>query len=270
MEDLESLFKFIRLSPFDSGRVFQKCVTDPLKNGELSGLKALHTLLRSIGLRRTTDVLEALPAVSERIQTLELSPQEQMQYNEINQELGKEIETLTCSGNSKNAYQPILKAIMRLRQLCNHGTSAVSARETSCEISALEAQFGLQPSTECSQCSCPLEVSSRTTSQQDSTTCCHIWCQDCFSFEKSNGNVIGGKRKKWAVVCPLCGHPVTSATSVPAATATATATAAAFGPSTPVMDSGCSSQTEMDFSFDTFSTKVTAVVNDIECSEGKG
>lgn len=263
--DLESLFKFIRLSPFDRGRDFQTFVTGPLKNGESSGVKNLSTLLRSICLRRSTDVLETLPRVSEMIRTLELSPQERTQYTCIIHGSIDEIDALTCAGNSRKACQSILKVILRLRRLCNHGTSGVSPREPSCELAALESQFGLQPSTVCSQCNHAIEPSSGITNQEGSTTCCHIWCQNCFALEKGRNDFTGGKRKKKTVICPLCGCPVTSATSIQAITA------AVAGTSTAIMDSDYSSQTEMDFSFDNaFSTKITAVVNDIESSQDKG
>jgi len=261
LEDLESLIRFIRVSPFDSGKDFQKYITGPLKTGASSGPKNLGTLLRSICLRRTMHVLETLPGVTETIRTLELSPQERMQYASINQESRDKIDALTCSGNTRNVYQSFLNAILRLRLLCNHGASGASSSETSCDISALESQFWSQPSVVCSQCGCAVEVSSRNPNQEDSKTCFHQWCQDCFSLQKNEDDITGGKRKRKTVICPFCDCTVTSAAC------TSAVSAAVAGASTP--DHG--SMTEMDFFFDNaFSTKITAVVDDIENSEDKG
>jgi len=114
LNNLQSLLRFLRLSPFDDDKSFHKYISGLLKANNLSGLQNLHNLLSSICLQRMTEVLQALPDIIEKIRILELSPEERIRYSNITETSPKEIGSLVCAGKASSAYQCILNPILRL------------------------------------------------------------------------------------------------------------------------------------------------------------
>jgi SWI/SNF-related matrix-associated actin-dependent regulator of chromatin subfamily A3 len=268
LEDIESLLRFIRLQPFDDGKTFQKFITGPLKTGSPRGIQNLRTLLSTVCLRRTTNVLHDLPEIVEEIRVLDLSPQERTQYSSISEAAREDLDALVSSGGASNVYQCILKAILSLRLLCNHGTSGVQTldwRESSFDTSEVESQ--LWPTqqasdTKCSHCFSVVGTFDRRVTgpinmSQNFVGCSHTWCEDCISHYEGCLETTGDWQT--TVVCPLCENIATAETPI--------AVTSGFGL---VVDSGYSSNTEADYSLQTtFSTKITAVLKDIEEGQDK-
>ncbi|KAI5820879.1 SNF2 family N-terminal domain-containing protein [Pyronema omphalodes] len=268
LEDMESLLRFIRLEPFDDGKTFHNYITGPLKTGSPRGIQNLRTLLSTVCLRRTTNVLHDLPEIVEEIRVLELSPEERTQYSSISEAAREDIDSLVSSGGALNVYQCILKAILRLRLLCNHGTSGVGTldcRESS--LDTLEVESQLRPTqqesnTKCSHCFSAAGTFNRPETReinmsQRSVGCSHTWCEDCISQYKGRLGATGDQRT--AISCPLCENIKTVETSN------------AVTPGLDLVpDSGYSSSTEADYSLQTaFSTKISAVLKDIEEGQDK-
>ncbi|KAF8247265.1 hypothetical protein K440DRAFT_308066 [Wilcoxina mikolae CBS 423.85] len=263
LDDLQSLLRFLRLSPFDDGKTFDKHISGLLKANNLSGLQNLRMLLSSICLRRTTEVLQALPDITEEIRVLELSPEERRRYCNITEESKKQIDSLVCAGNAANAYQCILSAILRLRLLCNHGTFDVQETNPNLDSTNLPAptesssSMKKEASLTCSHCFSAVDSSTQHTQCPDteaSVSCFHTWCTECLSLHQSC--LYSGQNGTTAIICPLCGKPVAEDTNI----------------ATPEADSGYGSPVDMDCDSQTgFSTKISAVINEIRgtIAEGK-
>ena len=56
-EDIQSLFQFLRLAPFEDKSVFMRYIGRPVQNGDAVGTSFLRTSLKSACLRRTKDLL---------------------------------------------------------------------------------------------------------------------------------------------------------------------------------------------------------------------
>jgi len=56
VEELYSLFHFLRARPLDEWEVFRNRIAAPIKNGQTKlAMKRLHVLLKAVMLRRTKD-----------------------------------------------------------------------------------------------------------------------------------------------------------------------------------------------------------------------
>ncbi|KAI1481970.1 SNF2 family N-terminal domain-containing protein [Daldinia eschscholtzii] len=118
LEDLGSLVEFLRIHPFDDPDVFKHTFLTPIDQGQQSGWDQLKSLIQSIALRRTKESVNSdlcLPSRKDFIHHVRLNSEEQTLYNLVKRGFALAIES---GGAVMNTFQFIL----RLRQICNHGS----------------------------------------------------------------------------------------------------------------------------------------------------
>ncbi|OBT69919.1 hypothetical protein VE03_00430 [Pseudogymnoascus sp. 23342-1-I1] len=120
-EDIGALIRILRVPELESRSTFQKYIISPLATGMPRSSRNLRLLLNSVCLRRLVTIMN-LPAVTYQVQRLDLSPGEKQLYEDILESSSQEIEEAISSKKSSAAYSSILRAILRTRMLCNHGT----------------------------------------------------------------------------------------------------------------------------------------------------
>ncbi|KAI9715837.1 MAG: hypothetical protein M1828_000578 [Chrysothrix sp. TS-e1954] len=127
LDDLGALIKFLHIKPFDTQRNFSQYIISPFKTADPEILPKLRVLVDSITLRRNKDKLD-LPGRIERIQYLKMSEQERMYYQFYAQQADKNVRSLlgTRDKLGGQAYAHILRAVLRLRLLCAHGSDLLS------------------------------------------------------------------------------------------------------------------------------------------------
>ncbi|KAJ4302642.1 hypothetical protein N0V90_001531 [Kalmusia sp. IMI 367209] len=84
LEDIGSLFAFIRIIPFNNPSMFRKYIALPFDEGGKRrdlAIERFTRLLDSLCLRRTKDLLH-LPEEHARVRNIEFSPEERMQYEQ--------------------------------------------------------------------------------------------------------------------------------------------------------------------------------------------
>ncbi|KEY67680.1 hypothetical protein S7711_03933 [Stachybotrys chartarum IBT 7711] len=140
LDELQSLVRFLRISPYDDLREWKEQIDKPMKNGKGHiAIRRLHTLLRCFMKRRTKDILKADGAlnpggkpsaegeasttgfrVTERkIVTVatELSPAERRFYDRLEERADQSMERMM---QGKVMYASAFTLLLRLRQVCNH------------------------------------------------------------------------------------------------------------------------------------------------------
>ncbi len=213
IDDAHALVQFLRTPPLDSLSVWRRLVTDPLRNGEISGLNTLRQLLGCLCLRRTRDVL-VLPNLSLQIRSLTLSQQESMPYNQIKSDLKERIEIALSGPGQDHTISSVLQGILRLRLLCNHGVSTKYHMDsiTHGSSSSKEESFALLQligGTNCVNCTSRVDSLDEGEGLASGviTGCSHLVCRSC--LDRNAVPLVGT-----VLNCPLC-NQATSAQSQP-------------------------------------------------------
>jgi len=203
IDDAHALVQFLRTPPLDSLSVWRRLVTDPLRNGEISGLNTLRQLLGCLCLRRTRDVL-VLPNLSLQIRSLTLSQQESMAYNQIKSDLKERIEIALSGPGQDHTVSSVLQGILRLRSLCNHGlcTKYHMNSITDGSSSSKEESFALLQligETSCVRCTSRVDTLDEGEGLASGvmTSCAHLICRPC--LDRDAVSLVGT-----VLNCPLC------------------------------------------------------------------
>ncbi|KAJ2906319.1 hypothetical protein MKZ38_002035 [Zalerion maritima] len=127
LEDLGSLFSFMRLSPFYDPAVFNRHILQPFKNADPNVVPKLRVLVDSVTIRRKKSLI-TLPKKHDNVVKLEFSPQERRDYQVFAGDAQNRAVALTrhSSGLKGRAYMTILQAISRLRKMCAFGTGGLN------------------------------------------------------------------------------------------------------------------------------------------------
>ncbi|KAG0649190.1 ATP-dependent helicase GTA, partial [Hyphodiscus hymeniophilus] len=121
LEDIGSLFAFIRAHPFHSVAMFRRFVAIPfdesVERRELA-TKNLTLLLDSLCLRRSREFLH-LPTPEDRVRILKFSPAEREQYEQTKKIMNRALRQKASESYSKSIFG-MFQVQLQLRILCNH------------------------------------------------------------------------------------------------------------------------------------------------------
>ncbi|ORX34003.1 SNF2 family N-terminal domain-domain-containing protein [Kockovaella imperatae] len=126
IEDVQALFKFLRLSPVDEKEVFNKYIAGPCKFGEQIGVARLQLVMRCCTLRRTKDSttdgkkILNLPSRKEIQLWLDLSEEERRAYDDRASKAKEKLEDLKAKNLLSKNIGNVLQDVLRLRQICDH------------------------------------------------------------------------------------------------------------------------------------------------------
>ncbi|OQV01237.1 Helicase conserved domain-containing protein [Cladophialophora immunda] len=185
LDDIGSLFAFIKIYPFDRLGVFRKHITAPFDDGgirRLEGQQNLVQLFDSICIRRTKDHLNlALPV--ETIHPIQLSLEERAQYKKTKEDMKRALQHLVGASESRSRFS-MFQAQLQLRLLCNHGTFqhqfhwAKSRNTRDAREDALNSA-GTDGEVKCSACEQTVHAVLTNRPSGMSDKCAHILCSEC-------------------------------------------------------------------------------------------
>jgi SWI/SNF-related matrix-associated actin-dependent regulator of chromatin subfamily A3 len=121
LEDLGSLFQFLRIQPFNTPADFRKYIVHPMSAGNTRGLDNLRAVLESMCLRRTRHILP-LPQFMNNDEEIDLSIDEAKIYQSIQAEANRAFHKAINSNSTVGLLSSFLQLILQSRLLCNHGT----------------------------------------------------------------------------------------------------------------------------------------------------
>ncbi|KAI1211065.1 SNF2 family N-terminal domain-containing protein [Annulohypoxylon truncatum] len=191
LEDLGALVEFLKVDPFDDPSTFKNTFLTPISQGEQSGWERLRLLVRSIALRRTKKALDSdlnLPLRYEIDHMVDLDDNEKALYDLVKRNFAMATDS---GGPTMKTFQLIL----RLRQVCNHGSDLLphSLRSWLHEASAFDAAF--PPLQRCEQCDTTIDEEGELSSCL--LSCFHQVCRTCLAIDDSLVNST-------SPICPLC------------------------------------------------------------------
>lgn len=140
LDELQSLVKFLRISPYDDLKQWKEHIDKPMKNGKGHiAIRRLHSLLRCFMKRRTKEILKKDGALNpggkpsaageasttgfkhteRKVVTIsaKLPPAERKFYDRLEARADKSMEAMM---QNKLSYANAFTLLLRLRQACNH------------------------------------------------------------------------------------------------------------------------------------------------------
>jgi SWI/SNF-related matrix-associated actin-dependent regulator of chromatin subfamily A3 len=208
LEDIGSLFAFIRIIPFNNTSVFRKYIATPFDDGgkrRNMAIKRFTRLLDSLCLRRTKDLLH-LPEQEDRVRNIEFSREERIQYDQTQNMMMRAAKN-QVGGFDQKSTLGLFQVQLQLRILCNHGTYqqpfSWNRRKLHLidEREAMEAKLGRDSEVTCSACKQTMSLlDAGSMFRRFTEHCRHVLCFEC--IEESMPNVADSTTPE----CPLCAH----------------------------------------------------------------
>lgn len=183
---------FLRVVPFDNAAVFKQEISSLIKEGDETGFEKLASLVRATSLRRVkTDANEdiQLQHRHEIIERVELDASERQIYDIIKR-------TASNAVDSGKPMQNVLQAILKLRQVSNHGRDLLST-ETRAWLDAAQ-RYGTSDDSSSGTCeNCFRSIEQDFMLATSVLHCFHQVCFECLRFSAAKDNVDD-------VSCPIC------------------------------------------------------------------
>ncbi|KAF2866465.1 P-loop containing nucleoside triphosphate hydrolase protein [Massariosphaeria phaeospora] len=193
LEDIGSLFAFLRVSPFQSLGVFRKFIAVPFDEGEKRRKIAIEPfthLLDSLCLRRKKDLLHL--------------PDQRDRYEQTKKIMFRAVRNQVGVFDHKSTLG-LFQVQLQLRILCNPGTYQQPFSWTRRKLYLLderedvESAVGRNGEVTCSACQTTMPLFGPGTMYQRYTeNCKHVLCSECIEQSMSNMEDSGHTK------CPLC------------------------------------------------------------------
>ncbi|KAF2638942.1 hypothetical protein P280DRAFT_404018 [Massarina eburnea CBS 473.64] len=206
LEDIGSLFAFIKIIPFNNASNFRKYIAQPFDEGgkrREMAIEKFTRLLDSLCLRRTKDLLH-LPDAQNRVRNIELSPEERLQYDQTQKMMMRAAKN-KVGGFDQRSTLGLFQVQLQLRILCNHGTFqqpfSWNRRKLHLqdEREAMEALQGREGEVTCSACKSTMPLIGPGSMYRRFTEHCrHVLCSECIEESIPDASV------RQTADCPLC------------------------------------------------------------------
>ncbi|KAK5089273.1 hypothetical protein LTR24_006342 [Lithohypha guttulata] len=236
IEDLGSLTIFLRLYPYDTISRFNQYIRAPAQSGDPSFLKRLRVFVDSFTLRRLRDRID-LPERHDLIVNLDLSKEERALHEYFREKFTVVVKDMARENGKKatgGQYHRVLKGIMILRLVCDHGKELLGEAELEeykgsapddpvdieqekrpADITTRMAyeHFGMMAEADmdmCARCSRRFGGDSPTSdldSPESSALavvlpCLEVFCSDCFETYRAAFNAASASGEN--IVCEEC------------------------------------------------------------------
>ncbi|KAI9203791.1 SNF2 family N-terminal domain-containing protein [Polychytrium aggregatum] len=127
LDELYSLFRFLRVKPYCDYATYKREVSDPFKQSRpKTAIKRLQIILKAVMIRRTKfSKLEGkpllnLPQRKVELKTIPFSLQERRFYDSLEDRMRRKLDAYMQEGSMGTNYTNVLCLLLRLRQACNH------------------------------------------------------------------------------------------------------------------------------------------------------
>lgn len=125
VEDLYSMFKFLKVEPLGDLQEFRNYILKPIKGGQVTlAIERLQVVLSAVMLRRRKDVVRndalRLPDRHVHVVQCQFDEGERGLYRILEGCLRSKVEDWVKQGSVKTRFACVLEMLLRLRQACDH------------------------------------------------------------------------------------------------------------------------------------------------------
>ncbi|KAF2994772.1 hypothetical protein E8E14_002949 [Neopestalotiopsis sp. 37M] len=192
LEDLGALISFLKVPILEKAPTFRKFITNPIESGSRNRFKNLHTLLRTVCLRRTRQSCLDLPVPISKEQRLVLAPSEYSDYQGLLVQGRLEYDMAVSRRGHSNVNSAFLEALLRLRLFCNNGRANASMQSgpSGLPTDPDEALIYLQQHGQdtCAYCSATIYFINEDPGNDGGlfiSGCSHLLCHNCVPIHRA-------------------------------------------------------------------------------------
>ncbi|OJD32553.1 snf2 family domain-containing protein [Diplodia corticola] len=202
LDDLSALIRFLKVPYLDNASSFNNYISRPIEQNDTRGVVRLRSLLKSVCLRRTTELL-TVPEPTIYSRRLDFTEAERDAYNQVAISYKKEMDEVVSGNRKGNSQLGLCQAILRLRRFCNNGSSLLrmsgSATQAAEDMLSYMQQAG---EVACASCSRELQTIDDTEDSDSGVlaACSHLLCSVCIRQTQLNHTDSG-------LQCPICRAP---------------------------------------------------------------
>jgi len=217
LDDLFSLFHFLRVDPYGEHSWWSRVIMRPIRNRDERGFTRLQAILETILLRRTKDQkidntpIVSLPPRIVNVCPVPFSEAEENFYQALWNSSKTKFNSYIQSGKVLENYAHILELLLRLRQACDHPSLVTRNQDNNSQTPNLKMIANMLQTTshlfpqikevvangidyadeECSICLEAIE-------DAVVTPCGHLFCKGCIDQH------INASAQDQAAACPMC------------------------------------------------------------------
>ena len=210
LDDLGALVKFLRVKPFEKTG-FAQYILAPFKSADPEILPKLRLLVDSITLRRLKDKI-SLPQNEDKVVMLGFSAEEGKLYQWFARDSDQKMKIIASEDRRKigKNYVHVLRAIMRLRLICAHGSELLSEEDLKMTIGStlnnaieLEDEDDEKPIMTARQ-AYEMVMLYKETDADDCSLCRKKIAHKADADEEARTEVLGHMLTCFAMVCSDC------------------------------------------------------------------
>jgi len=209
LDDIYSLFMFLKVQPICDKAFWQKFIVAPLKNGNPLGFDRLRKVMGQICLRRDKGMKidgKAIISIPEKIlreRTIEFNPEDKYKYQRLMALHKERFQMMKQKGDNEimRNFSSVLSMLLRLRQCCAHTllVPELNGKSSLSDMKLDDVMGGnvddVLMNSECASCGVMPDDGAIL------TVCHHVYCSDCFLYELESNNDC--------FPCTLCGDKLT-------------------------------------------------------------
>ncbi|KAI0550333.1 SNF2 family N-terminal domain-containing protein [Xylaria curta] len=191
LEDLGALVSFLKVPILEKAPTFRKFITNPINSTSRSRFQNLRTLLQTICLRRTRQLLD-LPEPIPKLRRLDFTSSEQSQYDDLIAQCRVSIDMAVSRRGKSKPQSAVLESLLRLRLFCNNGRSNATLQlgPKGLPVDPDEALMYLQQQGQnvCVYCAGTIYFiceAAETDGGIFMSSCCHLVCHNCLSHYRA-------------------------------------------------------------------------------------
>lgn len=188
LDDLGALVSFLQVPLLKESRTYQNFIIKRAATNSRNRFENLQTLLGSICLRRTRELL-GMPNPDPEIREVTFSPDERNEYDNLLKECRMRID-MNVSGHGKGRDFSVIQSLLQLRLYCNNGNVLRNSSHTQMDQDEVLSFLQQNDQASCVYCSCTIFSINDLPGVDGGRLlpgCSHLVCQECDTQHDTGG-----------------------------------------------------------------------------------